>query len=176
MGNIDDLRSELIKETIACLDYGMVKIMHCAEQLNDQQIWWRSHDQMNAIGNLILHLAGNLRQWIIAGIGDHRDTRQREREFTERSSIPKEKLMSLLSETVSEASQTLRAMSAEDLLAIRTIQGYRVSKMQAMLQSVTHFQGHVQEIIHISREQLGDAYQFQWRPTTKEEGAPDLES
>ena len=62
MPTIDELRHELTREAVACLEYGIVKIEHCLGQLDDQQIWWRYHDEMNAIGNLILHLSGNLLQ------------------------------------------------------------------------------------------------------------------
>jgi len=65
------------------------RIKHCLGQLTDEQIWRRESDAMNSIGNLILHLCGNLRQWIVAGIGAEKDVRQRPKEFSERGPIPK---------------------------------------------------------------------------------------
>jgi Protein of unknown function (DUF1572) len=66
-----------------------VRIKHCLGQLTDEQIWWRSHPSLNSIGNLILHLCGNVRQWIVAGLGSAADSRNRSAEFSERGPISK---------------------------------------------------------------------------------------
>ncbi|MBK7995205.1 MAG: DUF1572 family protein, partial [Blastocatellia bacterium] len=79
------------------------KIERCIERLTDEEIWWRPNEESNSIGNLLLHLSGNLRQWIICGLGGQLDQRQRQQEFDERSHIPKDKLIAKLKETVLEA-------------------------------------------------------------------------
>jgi len=61
-------------------DY-LPKIQRCLEQLTDEQIWWRPNSQTNSIGNLVLHLSGNARQWIVCGLGDQPDHRNRSLEF-----------------------------------------------------------------------------------------------
>ena len=154
----------------------MQKIEHCLSQLSDQQIWWRPAADMNAIGNLLLHLAGNLGQWIVAGIGDLPDTRDRPREFSERQHLEKAALLRRLHEIVEASCATLAKLSADDFLVVRRVQGSDVTKTHAMFNSVTHFQGHVQEIIGLTRQQLGGQYQFQWTPATIEEGAPPRDS
>ena len=167
----DEIANEATSEAVACLRYGVEKIEHCLKQLDDTQLWWRPNDEMNAIGNLLLHLAGNLSQWIIAGIGDTADTRDRAGEFAERRQIPKNEVLQRLRQVVDDSCATLSATSAEALLVVKRVQGSEVSKMHAMMHSVSHFQGHVQEIICLTRQQLGQQYQVQWSPTTKEEGA-----
>ena len=69
MASEGDIANALTRAAVDCLRYGMEKIEHCVAQLDDRQVWWRPDDRMNAIGNLLLHLAGNLEQGIIAGVG-----------------------------------------------------------------------------------------------------------
>jgi uncharacterized damage-inducible protein DinB len=171
MSNDQDLVRSVTTEAIASLNYGCEKIEHCLRQLDEEQLWWRPGPDMNAIGNLLLHLAGNLRQWIVAGVGDAVDTRERQREFDQREPIPKSQVWQRLAAVVEEAANVLRTVSADELMSLKRVQGNDVTKVHAMMHSVTHFQGHVQEIICLTRQQLGDKYELQWQPRTKEEGA-----
>ena len=164
------LAAAVVQEATYCLDYGLEKIRHCLDQLDDSQVWWRPRDEMNSIANLLLHLAGNLRQWIVSGTGDLEDTRQRQQEFDDRSDVPKQQLLNHLCEVLEEARAAMSKLSTEDLLADRRIQGHEVTKLGAIWQSITHYQGHVQEIISMTRQQLGPEYQLQWEPQSKEEG------
>lgn len=148
------------------------KVVHCLKQLTDEQVWWRPAPAMNSIGNLILHLCGNVRQWIIAGVGGAEDTRNRPGEFAERGPIATAELQRNVDKTVSEATDTLANASPAVLIENRRIQGFDVTGISAVFQSVAHFQGHVQEIIHLTRRQLGDDYEFDFVPATPEQGAP----
>lgn len=156
---------------VDCLEYGRVKIEHCLAQLSNDQVWWRPRENMNSIGNLLLHLAGNMKQWIVSGIGDTPDTRERQAEFDHREMISKQDVYKSLCDVIAEASNVLKSASADDLISAKRIQGHDVTKMEAMWHSVTHFQGHVQEIICLTRWQLGNDYKFQWEPKTQDEGA-----
>lgn len=147
------------------------KCKHCLSQLTDEQVWWRSHPSLNSIGNLILHLCGNVRQWIVAGLGGAADNRDRPGEFSERGPIPKDELLNRLESVVSEARAVLARQTARQLLKARRIQGFDVSGLKAIFDSVPHFRGHTQEIIGMTRMQLGDAYKFAWTPTTPAQGA-----
>ena len=153
------------------LDSALKRIQHCLDQLNDEQVWWRSRPSLNSVGNLILHLCGNLRQWIVAGVGSASDVRNRPAEFTERGPIPKEELLRRLEAIVKEAKQVLESIDARQLVEVRRIQGFDVTGVAAIFDSIPHFRGHTQEIVHITRLQLGDAYRFAWQPTTPEQGA-----
>ena len=166
-----DVTVVVIAETTNCLTSCVAKIRHCLSQLTDEQVWWRPHESMNSIGNLILHLSGNVRQWIVAGIGGAPDVRDRPREFSEIQVIPKDELLRRLKEAVSEASEALSKMTTAEMLRPRRIQGFEVSGLGAIFDSVPHFKGHTQEIIGLTRMQLGDNYKFDWVPKTAEEGA-----
>lgn len=154
------------------LESALERIKHCLGQLNDEQIWQRSYPSLNSIGNLILHLCGNLRQWIVAGVGGAPDVRNRPAEFAERGPIPKEALLHSLEGIVEEAKRVLAGVDARQLSEPRRIQGFDVTGVAAIFDSVSHFRGHTQEIVHMTRLQLGDAYKFAWMPTTPEQGAP----
>src|SRR5215217_6032424 len=82
-------------------DY-LPKIERCLEKLTDEQIWWRANEESNSIGNLILHLCGNARQWIVSGVGSEPDFRNRDSEFEQRELIAREELLELLRSTLTD--------------------------------------------------------------------------
>jgi hypothetical protein len=159
--------AEAARELTSALD----KINHCLGQLDDEQVWWRPRHSLNSIGNLILHLCGNLRQWVIAGLGGAADVRDRPAEFAERGPVPKDELLRRLDVVTAEASEVLSRLTARQLLEARRIQGFDVTGLAAVFDSVPHFRGHTQEIVHLTRVQLGDTYQFAWTPASPEQGA-----
>jgi hypothetical protein len=152
-----------------CFAEGLRKIEHCVEQLTDEQVWWRPRGEMNSIANLMLHLAGNLRQWIISGIGGEKDERNRPQEFADRSRAPAAELLAKLRRTVAEADVVLAKLDAERLAQTRRIQGFDTTVLAAAFDTIAHFRGHTQEIIHMTREQLGGAYRFDFVPKGKEQ-------
>jgi hypothetical protein len=153
------------------LSHALARIKHCLNQLTDDQIWSRSRPSMNSIGNLILHLCGNLRQWIVAGLGGTADVRNRPAEFSERGPISRDELLRTLDTVVSEAGKVLVHLTPRQLLGLYRIQGFDVTGLGAIFDSIPHFRGHTQEIVHRTRMLLGEAYQFAWTPATREQGA-----
>jgi hypothetical protein len=160
---------------IQTLQSGLQRIQHCVGQLEDAQVWWRPHETMNSIANLLLHLCGNLTQWIIAGVTQQEDQRNRPQEFAERRYVAKGDLLARLKVTVLEAEKVLAEVAVDQLLEPRRIQGFEGTVLSTTFDSLTHFSGHVQEIIYITRLQLGDRYRFFWVPTTPEQGSPQSE-
>jgi hypothetical protein len=154
------------------LAQGLDRIRHCLDQLAEEQVWWRPAEGMNSIGNLLLHLAGNVRQWVVAGVGGALDDRYRQGEFDERGPLPKAELLRKLEGTLAEARAAMGRQSADDWQRVRRVQGFEVTGFAAALHSVAHFRGHQQEIVHLTRTQLGDRYRFAFMPQTKEQGAP----
>jgi hypothetical protein len=148
------------------------QIRHCLAQLDDAQVWWRPLPEMNSIANLVLHLCGNLRQWIIAGVVGAMDNRQRPQEFAERSPILRDELLQRLDAVVREAHAVLAGTADPRLLESRRIQGFDETVLSAIFASLVHLGGHTQEIVHLTRWMLGSAYQFAWIPMTEEQGAP----
>jgi Protein of unknown function (DUF1572) len=168
----DELAATVGSEAGRELASALSKIKHCLSQLTDEQVWWRSRPSLNSIGNLILHLCGNLHQWIVAGLDGVADARDRVAEFSELGPIPRGELLRRLEAVVDEAKEVLGRLTATQLLAVRRIQGFDVTGLAAIFDSVPHFRGHTQEIISMTRSQLGDAYKLAWAPATTAQGAP----
>jgi hypothetical protein len=167
----DDVSGAVLHEASAVLDQCVAKIRHCLDQLSEEQVWWRPHPAMNSIGNLILHLTGNVRQWMVSGLGGSSDVRDRPSEFAERGPISKAKLLAGLEMAVGATREVFRRATAAEMLTPRRIQGFTVTGWGALFDCIPHFKGHTQEIICETRLQLKDAYRFHWQPESPEPGA-----
>jgi uncharacterized damage-inducible protein DinB len=125
------------------------------EPLSEEQLWWRPNPASNSIGNLLLHLNGNVRQWIVASFNRHEERRNRPAEFREKSGGPPSAVLATLAETMNEVSAVLSRLTQEDLLAQYEIQGYRVTGLEAVYHVVEHFGMHYGQIIYIAKALQG---------------------
>lgn len=142
------------------LEEYLPRMRRCVEQLPPDDVWWRAHETDNSVANLILHLCGNVRQWIVVGIGAARDNRDRAREFGERRHIPKEELLGLLESTLKEADGALARFDPGLLLEVRHIQQYDVTCLYAISHVVEHFSQHLGQIIYITKLRTGTDLKF----------------
>ncbi|HET6879276.1 MAG TPA: DUF1572 family protein [Pirellulales bacterium] len=159
-----------VNEARHTLADSMKKVEHCLDQLRDEDLWWRQHESQNSIQNILLHLCGNVRQWIIHGVGGAPDVRDRAQEFSDRRPLTKAELLSRLRQTLTEAHCALAELPPDRLLEPRRIQGFDATALAAIFETVSHFVGHTHQIVYIARLRLGDAYRFQWQPANEEEG------
>lgn len=137
------------------------RIAHCVGQLTDEQVWHRPRPDMNSVGNLLLHLAGNLRYFFAHGIGGAADVRDRPAEFAARGPTPgKDELLALLQQAVAVAVTVLQDTPPEELGRVRRLHQGDITGYRAAVWSVAHLRGHTQEIIHMTRTMLGDGYRF----------------
>jgi uncharacterized damage-inducible protein DinB len=128
------------------------RICNCLDSLTEEQVWWRPNEASNSIGNLLLHLNGNVRQWIVSGLGGAEDSRNRRAEFSERDHIPLSSLRSKLDETLKEVDRVLQGLQGSDLLRKRSIQGYEnVAALEAVYHVVEHFAMHYGQILYITK-------------------------
>ena len=132
----------------------------CLDALTDEQVWWRPNEASNSIGNLLLHLNGNIRQWIVHGIGEIAYERDRDAEFAERKHLPVSVLRAKLDETLQQASAVLSGLSAGDLIKRHTIQGYEVSALDAIYHVVEHFAMHHGQILYLTKALTGEDLGF----------------
>jgi uncharacterized damage-inducible protein DinB len=141
------------------------KIRHCLEQLSDEQVWWRAGDDFNSIGNLLLHLTGNIGQRVVSLVGGLPWERNRAQEFAERGPISKAELLSHFDETVQQADDVLAGLPAARLLETRRYEmlAGEVEKtlLAIILHTLVHLGGHTQEIVALTRMQLRERYRFQ---------------
>lgn len=171
MGN-NELSDEFVRLNSDLLDQAMAKIRHCCSQLNGPQIWWRPEPSMNSIGNLMLHLDGNLRQWGVVPFTLAKDLRDRNSEFEDSERSSANELYGKLETTVREAKEEWRHLAVGQLLRPVEIQGFDVTHMHAIVHTSSHFVGHAHQIIQLTRMQLGPAYQFHWTPSEERGDLP----
>jgi hypothetical protein len=115
-------------------------------------LWARASANENAVGNLMLHLEGNVRQWILAGLGDVSDQRDRPAEFAARSGLSAAALVANLHKTVSDAIDVIRTLPHTRLNDPVTIQGHQTTVLAAIFHVVEHFSGHTYQIILITKQ------------------------
>lgn len=152
MSASDDLRDALIREVrYRMYDECLPRILKCLEQLNEEQIWWRPNESSNSIGNLVLHLCGNVRQWIYAGLGRNEDMRNRSAEFDERMMINKEELKQKLNSTMELIHPVIVNVPTEELLNIRSVQTFEETGLTILIHVTEHFSYHTGQIAYITK-------------------------
>jgi hypothetical protein len=136
------------------------RVERCAAELTEEEIWWRQHETNNSVGNLILHLTGNLKQFILSGVGGVKDTRDKDREFSERHRIPKEELILGLKQALLAADETLARLDVARLLESRTVQNRNRRLFEVITVVVDHFALHCGQIIYITKLKTGKDLKF----------------
>ena len=158
---------EFFRQSSELLDQSIIKIRHCLAQLSISQIWWRPHPALNSIGNLILHIAGNLKQWGVVPLTNKADERNRDAEFSSDKPITADTLLQELHQVTSQAKLLWNQVASKRLVERFSIQGFDVSLLEAIMHTSSHFVGHTHQIILLTRMQLGEKYRFQWSPADK---------
>ena len=136
------------------------RLRNCVESLTDEQVWWRPNEASNSIGNLILHLNGNVTQWLVAPFDHRDDKRNRPAEFSERQMIPKGQLLEILAETLEQVATVLPRITESELIATYHIQGYTVTGLHGIYQVIEHFGLHYGQITYITKLLRGEDLGF----------------
>lgn len=142
-----------------CAEYPE-KITMALHAMPHERVWWRANESSNSAGNLVLHLAGNVRQWIVSGVGGAEDTRHRDAEFAARDGIDVESLISQLRAACADVDTVLAGLTTEQLGESRHIQGRDTSVFSAIYHVVEHFSGHTGQIILLAKQFTPDAVRF----------------
>ncbi|HVN04698.1 MAG TPA: DUF1572 family protein [Bryobacteraceae bacterium] len=132
------------------------RIEDCLGRLSHDQIWARGSGTENAVGNLVLHLCGNVRQWIVAGVGGRPDIRQRDAEFAAQGGITGSELGARLRDIADEAVAVIEALPPARLTERLTIQNYGVTVLEAVYHVVEHFSGHAGQILFATKMLTGE--------------------
>jgi uncharacterized damage-inducible protein DinB len=166
LDRMDAVRDHFMPTDPACdlfLEFSRNKLLNqywprlrkAVESLSNEQIWWRPNDASNSIGNLVLHLNGNVWQWLVAAFNRLKDQRDRPAEFSATGDLSAADLLVRLGQTMDEAAKVLARLTSEELLATWQIQGYTVSGLAAVYQVVEHFGLHYGQIVYITKMQEG---------------------
>ncbi|MDX2154667.1 MAG: DinB family protein [Bryobacteraceae bacterium] len=127
------------------------RIEDCLGRLTPEQIWQREQESNNSIGNLVLHLSGNVRQWIGTGIGGLPPVRDRDAEFAARGGLSADQLARALRESVDPALDIIAGLTAERLEVTIEVQGYPVTVLEAVYHVVEHFAQHTGQILFATK-------------------------
>ena len=140
-------------------DY-LPKLLHCLNQMSDDDLWWRPNEVSNSVGNLVLHLCGNLRQWIVSSVGGVAFKRDRDAEFAARGPVAKTELIASLKTAVEEVDRVLAKLDNGELLKRISVQKYEVSVLQAVYHVVEHFGYHLGQILYVYKLRTGQDPKF----------------
>ena len=138
-----ELQLRLIEESIP-------RIIQCLHTLSEQEVWFAFNKNSNSVGNLILHLDGNIRQYLIASIGGQADHRNRDLEFSTKG-ISRANLESILNLLMDDISSTITNITEEELLRIRHVQGFKMTGFRAAIHAIEHFSYHTGQIALITK-------------------------
>jgi uncharacterized damage-inducible protein DinB len=141
-----DLRAEFIAQSVFRLEENTPRIKKCLDQLTEEEIWLRPNESSNSIGNLILHLCGNIRQYAVSSISGLEDSRVRDLEFSTTGGPTKAELYEKLSQTVGNAVSTIRSMDEAGLLQVRSVQGFSLSGIGIIIHVTEHYSYHTGQI------------------------------
>lgn len=122
----------------------MIKISLAA--VEEENIWKKPNESSNSIGNQILHICGNMTQYIIASLGNQDDLRKRDEEFSTTAGYSKKELILKLEDTVNKAKSVLNNCNSEQLLKKRVVQGFSLSGIGIILHAVEHYSYHTGQI------------------------------
>ncbi|MEL6253717.1 MAG: DinB family protein [Bacteroidota bacterium] len=150
---ITEVKRRLFQESIP-------RAKKCLNLLSEEDIWYRPNENSNSVGNLILHLCGNVRQWLISAIGEEEDIRQRQSEFDERGPLPTSELIVKLDELQADAEKVLDQIKPEILVKNYTVQGYSETGLSILIHIVEHFSGHIGQITYFvkARKDISTGY------------------
>ena len=145
------LSLEFTSQAIKRINQSTEKITACMQQLEEKDVWVSPNENLNSIGNLILHLCGNIRQHIISALGGGQDIRARDLEFSTAGGLNKSELLAKLQQTASEATMVIERMGEEALLRKRIAQGVSHSGVDSIVHVTEHYSYHTGQIIFLTK-------------------------
>jgi uncharacterized damage-inducible protein DinB len=159
------------------LDEYLPKIRIAASAVSEADIWWRPAEGSNTIGNLILHIEGNARQWLIGGVGQRPGTRDRDGEFAASGGVDRQALLTQLTDTFLEIDAVLARVTPEQLDQARVIQGANTTVFGAIYHVVEHVSMHTGQIIQLAKwrapgavtlyDATSESFAPRWSPTPR---------
>ncbi|MFY0644928.1 MAG: DUF1572 family protein [Bacteroidia bacterium] len=145
------MKEEFITQCIIRLNENTPRVAKCLNMLSEEEVWQKPNSATNSIANLILHLCGNIRQYIHCGLGAEADDRQRDLEFSTAGGYSKEELLSMLTQTVRKAEQTILECDDLELNKVHMVQGFHLSGIAMIIHVVEHFSYHTGQIALLTK-------------------------
>jgi hypothetical protein len=145
------LYREFIEQSLNFINQCTVKIKICLKELDDKDAWYSPNENLNSIGNLILHLSGNIREYIISSLGAEPDIRERDLEFSTRGGFTNAELIRKLEDTVEKAKIVISGISLKNLLQVRIVQGFSYSGVGNIIHVTEHYSYHTGQIVFLTK-------------------------
>ncbi len=145
------IEAEFLKFSADKLTQMSGRVQDCLGRLTNDQIWMRNTENENSIGNLVLHLCGNMGQWIGSGVAGKPDMRQRDAEFAARGNVRPAELSERLAAATAETAGIIRSLDPARLTEKSTIQKYNITLMEAIYHVVEHFAQHSAQIMFATK-------------------------
>lgn len=127
------------------------RIRKCLGMLSEEEVWNRLGGETVSIGNLVLHLHGNITQYILSGLGGREDNRQRSQEFNEEGPVETSMLIMMLDTLEREVLKVVREQTEEDLLRVREVQGFHESGLAIVVHVIEHTSYHTGQIAYMTK-------------------------
>jgi len=134
------------------IEEGLTRIKHCVSHLNETELWKQENENTNSVGNLIMHLQGNVRQYVVSGIGMQKDTRTRDSEFDPHNIKASEQIINELEQTLLESVQVINKLELENLTEDRKVQGFDETVLSIIIHVIEHFSYHVGQVTFITKQ------------------------
>ncbi len=144
MDKIQDLLKQQFHERV--VEESLPRIFQCLDILSHKEIWYKHNANTNSIGNLVLHLCGNVKQYIISGIGGQADTRERDIEFQDVHTYNAQDLKEKISGVLLEADAIVSKMPEELFVQKKSIQGFDHNYVSILVHVIEHLSYHVGQI------------------------------
>lgn len=144
--NQENVYKEIITQAIRHFNENTDKVLHCLNQLSEEEVWQRPNKASNSVGNQVLHLCGNITQYAVSSLGQREDFRDRDREFSATGGIDKSTLEEKLLETVQVAIATFEKLPEAELMRVRSVQGFDYTGIAVMMHVVEHYSYHTGQI------------------------------
>ena len=152
INDMQEVQEAIIKETLRrIVDECIPRIIHCLENLTEEDVWYHHNDNSNSMGVLILHLCGNVRQWILAGVCGQVDGRQRDLEFNPENKPSKVELIQKLNDLASDLLARLPKIKGNILLEVRKVQCYEETVLSMLIHATEHFSYHTGQIVYFTK-------------------------
>ncbi|MEP7230559.1 MAG: DinB family protein [Ginsengibacter sp.] len=140
------ISKDFIEQSISRIRENTKRIAICLQEIHEEEIWNSPNDNSNSIGNLILHLCGNIRQYIVSALGEIEDIRVRDKEFLTKSGFTKAALFQQLSSTILEATEIIKEIDDYRLGRIYSVQGFQLSGVGIIIHVTEHYSYHTGQI------------------------------
>src|SRR5689334_172387 len=130
---MNNISSEFIAQSVLHIEENLPRIQKCLGELTEEELWQRPNSSSNSIGNLVLHLCGNITQYIISGLGKENDNRNRDSEFSVSGGYTKAQLEEKITNTITKAVQVIKNLKEEELTQTISVQGYKPSGISILV-------------------------------------------